>query len=175
VDIGAGDGYHLSNTAYFRQLNWAGLAIDADNKGSEWVLKAFITKENIAELLKWYILHGFDLLSIDIDGNDYWVLDEILTHVKPKVICFEINSEIPLGKGLVMPYDPNHKWDGTNAFGMSYTAGFLLCAKHRYQIYDIVNSTNIIAVRSDIPILRNNYEYHQTKSHPHKEIDWIKI
>lgn len=166
VDIGAGDGQYLSNTNYFYQKGWTGMNIDADSKGSEFVLQKFITSENVMDAIAYWANVGFDLLSIDIDGNDYWILDEILSHVKPPVIIFEVNSQLPVDKSWVMPYDPDHRWDGSWFYGMSYLAGEKLCNKHGYKIYSVVNRTNIIAVRHDQKVEPLPYTFGETWSHP---------
>lgn len=67
---------------------------------------------------------SFDLLSIDIDFNDYWVWKSIVDY-SPRVVVIEFNSSIPPNESKVVPYDPNAQWDGTNFFGAS-----LLALKH---------------------------------------------
>jgi hypothetical protein len=37
----------------------------------------------------------FAFLNLDLDGYDYFVLEQILTHYRPKLICKEINEKIP--------------------------------------------------------------------------------
>ena len=32
------------------------------------------------------------VLSVDIDGNDYWILKKLLIHFKPEIICVEYNA-----------------------------------------------------------------------------------
>lgn len=175
VDLGAGDGYHLSNTQMFKTLGWDGLQIDIDNKGNKEVNRHLITKENILSLLtKTYdVPIFFDLLSIDLDGNDFHILNEILMLLAPSVIVLEVNSQLGLDKSITMPYNPNHMWDGTNAYGMSYKAAFKLLKEHHYIIYDIVNNTNIIATRKKVTPLP--YKYGPTWSHPEKEITWQEV
>jgi len=128
IDLGAGDSIWFSNTNLFRHLGWEGYAIDADNKGSRNVTQEVITKDNILDILDLPFQYQLDLLSIDIDGNDYWILDTVLDSYtqlyKPRVIIFEVNSQLPLNEPLVRPYT-DELWDGSNLFGMSYAAFFL--------------------------------------------------
>jgi len=147
IDIGAGDGYKLSNTAYFRQSGWVGSEYDADPRGSKFVKEMKVTVENVNT-----ICNHCNLLSIDIDGNDYWVLREVLKNIHPDVIIFEVNSQLPLHKQIAMPYNADHEWDGTNYFGMSYLAGFKICEDFSYQVYCIVNRSNIIAISKSYDI-----------------------
>ena len=81
-----------------------------------------VTAENIQNLFKKYnVPKNFDLLSIDIDFNDYWVWNAIVDY-SPRVVVIEYNSSIPPNESRVVPYDPDAKWDGTNYFGASLLA-----------------------------------------------------
>ena len=54
-----------------------------------------IYAENINDLFKKYhVPHHFDLLSIDIDFNDYWVCKALDTSFRPSVIVAEINASL---------------------------------------------------------------------------------
>jgi hypothetical protein len=53
---------------------------------------------------------SIDLLSIDVDGNDYH-LWEALTCVEPRVVVVEYNLGAPAPVRWVMPYDPTLRWD----------------------------------------------------------------
>ena len=172
IELGAGNGYDLSNCYLFRQLGWKGISIDIDRKGNEQIIEAEIRLDNIESLLQ-HTNKGTDLLSIDIDGNDYWILDKILTFQQPRVIIFEINSQLPLDEAIVRPY-VDQLWDGSNWFGMSYAAGQHICKQHGYTIYDVVHNTNIIAVRNDIKIKPKPYTIENTWSHPDaSDFEWI--
>jgi len=81
-----------------------------------------VTAENIQQLLKKYNTpQNFDLLSIDIDFNDYWVWKSISDY-SPRVVVIEFNSSIPPTESKVVRYDQNTHWDGTNYFGASLLA-----------------------------------------------------
>lgn len=177
VDLGAGDGYHLSNTRMLKDLGWSGLMVDADPQGCADVICDFITKENILNILCGVCgketPYDFDLLSIDLDGNDYHIIKKILELFNPRVIILEVNSQLPLDKSIVMPYNAAHKWDGTNAYGMSYKAAFKLLRENAYDIYDVVNNTNVIATKMMTPT--GDIIYEPTWSHPEKEIVWQEV
>src|SRR5688572_27173062 len=69
VEIGAGDGQEC-NTRYLKTLGWSGLQIDAEPAPG--IFAHFITAENVEAILQEHQApHEFDLLSIDVDGNDY--------------------------------------------------------------------------------------------------------
>ena len=81
-----------------------------------------VTAENIQTLFKKYnVPKNFDLLSIDIDYNDYWVWKSI-TDYFPNIVVIEFNSSIPPTESRVVPYDSDAIWDGTNYFGASLLA-----------------------------------------------------
>lgn len=162
LEIGAGDGYHLSNTRYFIDKGCGVKMINLDNRGNSEVKQLFITDKNIEDI----IWHDYNLVSIDVDGNDYWLLDSILKFTQPDVICFEVNSQLPLDECITMPYNESHTWDGSWFYGMSYLAGCKLCKTHGYTIYTVVNNTNIIAVRNIHKITPELYSFGLTKSHP---------
>ena len=81
-----------------------------------------ITAENINTVFEQAGMSGdIDLLSIDIDYNDYWVW-KALTTVKPRVVVIEYNATLRPPMSLVVPYDPARVWDGSNYFGASLEA-----------------------------------------------------
>lgn len=175
VDIGAGDGYHLSNTRYFLNAGWKGVMIDADNKGNMEVHQAFVNLDNVLSLLRG-VPEEFDLLSIDIDGNDFWILQKIITSAfKPKVIICEVNSQLPLYKSIAMSYDENYCWDGSHCYGMSYLAACKLLHENGYTIYDVVHNTNIIAVQQEYRFSPKLYSFGLTFSHPEINTNFITI
>lgn len=120
IEFGVED-YRESNTRFLlMNNNWKGLVIDgsAENvkriKASSWywrydltALCAFITQENINELFRQNGFHGdIGILSIDIDGNDYWVW-EAVEAVTPRVVICEYNSVFGAEKKVTIPYDEN--------------------------------------------------------------------
>jgi hypothetical protein len=72
------------------------------------VLKeAWITAENVNELLIAAGCSGeVDLLSLDLDGNDYWILNAI-DAIQPRLLVLETHNIIPSDKSLTIEYDPN--------------------------------------------------------------------
>ena len=63
-------------------------------------------------------IREIDLLSLDIDGNDFHILQAIEA-VKPRVIVLEYNAKFPPPIDWVMRYNPHHKTDKTSYFGAS--------------------------------------------------------
>lgn len=111
------------NSVYLKKKGWKCLWMDANGDG-EIVKREWITAENINELFEKYnVPYEFDLLSIDVDFNDYWIWKAIDKRYRPKVVVIEYNSSIPQTESKVVKYDPNGRWDGkTNYFGASLLA-----------------------------------------------------
>ena len=168
VEFGV-ENYLESNTRFLLvNNNWSGLVIDGDPENISYIkssliywrhdLKAecaFITKDNINELL---ISNGLKndigLLSIDIDGNDYWVWDAIDV-ISPRIVVCEYNSLWGDTLSVTTPYQPSFsrtKEHYSNLyFGASITA---LTDLAKSKGYSLVGSNtagnNIFFVRNDL-------------------------
>ncbi len=120
VEFGVDDAAEC-NTACLLQQGWTGLMMDGEGISRNplaSVEREHITAENINELLaKYHVPRDFDLLSIDIDGNDYWVWKAI-AH-RPRVLVIEYNASVPPELRRVIPYDPHFRWSGSDYFGAS--------------------------------------------------------
>ena len=110
-----------------------------------------ITAENIENLFQKYQVPGnFDLLSIDIDYNDFWVWKAI-TKFHPRVLVIEFNSSIPPNESRVVPYDADTQWDGTNYFGASLLALKNLSLEKNYTLLGCdSNGVNAFFCQSDL-------------------------
>ena len=115
------ENYSEANTKFLLlNKNWSGFILDSSNenvkniqenevywKYSLHVKCEFITKENVNSVLR---LSNFDknlgLLSIDIDGNDYWIWEEI-KDFDPSIVVIEYNSRFGKEKSYVVPYEKN--------------------------------------------------------------------
>ncbi|GAB5511094.1 MAG: hypothetical protein Rhims3KO_24950 [Hyphomicrobiales bacterium] len=110
VEFGAWDGVHLSNTFnLIKNKEYNAVLIEADKKKFQ-DLKKNVSEYNVTAINQFVRFEGretldsilsgtsipnnFDFLSIDIDGNDYWIF-ESLKSFRPKVICIEYNPSIP--------------------------------------------------------------------------------
>jgi len=149
-----------SNTAYMRRYGFNGLLMDGSatpygkhDEVKQYPVKIeFVTAENIIDLLiKYNVPKVFDFLSVDIDGNDYWVLKTVLLKYRPQVICVESNYSIPSDKNIVQRYKPDHVWDGTCRFGASYQALRDLGVKNGYSLVAICGCDMIFIRNESIP------------------------
>jgi hypothetical protein len=128
IEIGADDGLNSNCANLILNFNWTGLFIDANQRsisrgqrfysrypnpfGDKPVFHAGkVSRENINSILQSAGFSGeVDFLSIDIDGNDYWIWDA-LTAANPRVVMIE--THIIYGdKDLVVPYDPDYIFPG---------------------------------------------------------------
>ncbi len=113
--------YTESNTRFLLMNdNWSGLVIDGSasninyikNDAISWrygldAVHAWIDKDNISALLSANGICGdIGILSIDIDGNDYWVWEQI-DGVTPIIVIVEYNSVFGRDFAMTVPYDPS--------------------------------------------------------------------
>lgn len=179
VDLGAGDGKYLSNTKMLKdEFEWKGLMVDADNKGNDEVFKSFITAENIIDIFKEHkVPKEFDFLSIDLDGNDYYVLSKILDNYRPRLIVAEFNGTIPVGEKKVMKYNPEHVWDNDDYYGASFESLKELGAINGYNTIFSIADTNIYMVSKDLlqdPDKDWQVSYVAQQYHPHNPNgEWV--
>src|SRR5687768_15772046 len=82
VDIGGGDGFYLSNSRHLHNLGWDAIILDLEQGVN-------VTLDNAISLMP---NNGINVISIDIDGNDYWILDELLKVREPDVVVAEFNA-----------------------------------------------------------------------------------
>ena len=160
--------YSEANTRFLlANDNWAGLVIDGSPRNIARVTSdplywrhnlkavcAFVTRENINDLLLKQGLNGeIGRLSVDIDGNDYWVWDAITT-VNPVIVVVEYNWRFGEKRSVTVPYQADFVRDRAH-FSMVYYGASLaaLTALGRRKGYDLVgcNSTgnNAFFVRAD--------------------------
>jgi len=175
VEFGV-DNYRESNTRFLLlNNNWRGLVLDRDENAINYIKnddiywrhtltarQAFITRENINELLQEAGFAGeIGLLSIDIDGNDYWVWESI-TAVDPVIVIVEYNSVFGPNLAVTIPYDPRfnrHQAHYSGLFwGASLTALKLLADRKGYSLVGCNSAgSNTYFVRNDkvadLPVL----------------------
>ena len=146
VEFGGGDGFSLSNTRYLIEQGWKGHLWDKTPRGAD-VLAADITAESVNEVFRQFgVPEEFDFLSLDIDGNDYWVW-KALKH-RPRVVVIEINGAFDDHR--VMLYNPSHSHDLTNYYGASLPAMRSLGVTKGYSLVYQAHSLNAFFIRSDI-------------------------
>lgn len=151
VDIGAGDGFQLSNVRNLINQGWTGLMVDANNKGNKEVKQHLVNADNICDILKLYkVPKIFDFLSLDIDGNDLYVLKSILSNYKPRVFIVEFNGTLPVEACISIKYNENHKWNNDNYYGASFKAFNKIARMNDYVLIYQLYSTNLFFIKADL-------------------------
>lgn len=171
--IGAGERFFVEfgiesgregNCVYLADVSgWRGLFIEPDadlfaelerkyrtDPGVQTVT-ARVTPSNVEELFSRAAVPAEpDVLSIDIDGQDYWVW-EALSAYKPRVVVVEYNSALDPGRRLVEPPGGGHGWDGTAYTGASLDALCSLATAKGYRlVHTELAALNAFFVRADL-------------------------
>jgi hypothetical protein len=165
VEFGVETGVEC-NTAKLLVEGWRGLWLEANAQSCKGIAAIFgdflkdqrlllrqstVTAENINGLIESAGLKGdIDLLSIDIDFNDYWVWKAIGV-VNPRVVVIEYNAGLRPPMSVTVPYDPNRSSDGTNFFGASLEALVRLGREKGYRIVGCnISGSNAFFVREEL-------------------------
>ncbi len=172
VEFGVESGRECNCASLAINFGWSGLLMDGD-EGNARSGRAFyramipdrpeavtfnarwITRENINDLLKDAGYTGeIDLLSIDIDGNDYWVWEAIEV-VTPRVVVIEYNALFGPSRAVTLPYDPAFNRFTRHPRGLIYGASLAALAKlGRRKGYGLVGcesrGVNAFFVRDDV-------------------------
>jgi len=165
VELGVGAGLE-NNTLALLLGGWRGLWIDANEEDTEKactrlsryiddgrlrVEHHFVTRDNVDGLLASAAPNKEpDLLSIDIDGNDYWVWQAV-SSIRPRVVIIEYNATWFPPLAMTIAYDESFRWDGTNYFGASLKALEILGRQKGYHLVGCdFSGTNAFFVRQDL-------------------------
>ena len=165
VEFGVGNGLE-NNSAYLLVKGWQGYWIEGSERFCQSIRQSFedlianqqltlkntfITGENIEDLFrKGNVPTELDLLSIDIDGNDYWVWQAI-TNYRPRVVILEYNAIYPPESSWVMQYNPSHQWKYNSHMGSSLKALEKLGHQKGYKLVACsFSGVNAFFVREDL-------------------------
>jgi hypothetical protein len=168
VEFGV-ENYSEANTRFLLiNDNWTGLVIDGSSSNIESIKQddiywrhnlkaehAFITRENINELIRSNGISGeIGLLSIDIDGNDYWVW-EAIDVVTPSIVVTEYNSGFGPKRAVTIPYDPEFNRTVAHYSNLYWGASLAaLCSLGKRKGYSFVGcnaaGNNAFFVRNEV-------------------------
>lgn len=143
--------------------DWEGLLIDGASYNV--TIADIILPKRITAKHQWITLESLDIvhryvgdtglgiLSVDVDGNDYWFLQDLIG-LKPSIIIAEYNSSFGL-RPLTVPYDPEFdrttKHESRLYYGASLSALTHLAEANGYRLLDVTQSgINAFFVRSDL-------------------------
>lgn len=157
IEFGAWDGFHLSNTAkLFSQEQWHAILIESDSIKYRELVKSTekfnctcicqavgVASQSIESILKNNRISysQIDLLSIDIDGNDYHIF-ESLNQLKPRVVVCEYNPTLPVHLDIFADYG------SANNLGCSVGALVRLAETKKYTLVALTD-TNAFFVRNN--------------------------
>jgi hypothetical protein len=154
-----------NNTLKLLLEGWSGLWIEGNNdyvtairtkfsnvlqSGKLRLEKAFVDRENLNELICPYYKNEIDLISIDIDGNDIYILEN-LEVVNPRVIVIEYNGKFPPPMSVAQKYNAGHRWRGTDYGGASLSAITKVANRKGYSLVGCtLAGVNAFLVRNDL-------------------------
>jgi len=168
VEIGIENGRECNTANLIMHNDWNGLMIEGNKKcvkealiyynlflNKIKIVNEFITAENINSIIKSSGISGdIDLLSIDIDGNDYWIWKAVGI-INPRVVVIEYNTFIGSETSTVIEYEQDFIRETTGDMRMYYGASLKafkeLGMKKGYKLIGCDSfGCNAIFIRKDI-------------------------
>jgi hypothetical protein len=174
LELCAGNGFECNAANLIINHHWWGLLFDgdedqieagkkyyADNRDTAWtqpnLAHAWVTAENVNNLIRGWGFDGeIDLLSLDMDGIDYWIWKAI-DCVRPRVVVLEFNWVWGTERSVSIPYIPDFAWDEKNEkgaiayFGASLPAFVKLGREKGYRLVGCENwGFNAFFIRDDV-------------------------
>jgi len=167
VEIGLG--YYEFNSLNLIKNNWSGLLIEQNfneclvlrkllnfyyPESKVKIINKSINKENINSVIFENLeSNNIDFFSIDIDGNDYWVLKNLnLNNIS--CVCLEYNHWLGPNEKKTIPYNENHNFKDNGYFGASLLALNELMNKKDFKLISIESSgTNAFFVKNEFSYL----------------------
>jgi len=170
VEIGVENGTECNTTNLLKNFNWKGIQIEGSKKlyndakiqlkkilekkkNNLKLLNIFVTKKNINQILKKNCGKEIDLLSVDVDGNDFWIWKAI-NCVKPRLVIIEYNSFFGSNISATIKYNSKFIWNHRNNksyYGASLKALEKLGKQKKYILVGVdKNGVNAFFVRNDL-------------------------
>lgn len=163
VDIGCG--YNGGNSGVLaRELGWSGLMVDAEEDRVDHmrtrfppqrvrVAQAWVIRDRFNDFLAEHGMTGeVDLMSIDIDGNDFWLWEELQV-CQPRLVIIEYNANFGGERAVVVPYaeDFDRKAVHATYFGASLGALAQLAKRKGYRLIGVEpQGINAFFLRDDV-------------------------
>lgn len=168
IEFGVSDFFESNCRFLMMNNNWSGFVIDGSEKNIRslknsylyWMydlkaISAFINKSNINDLLKESeFAEDLGLLSIDIDGVDYWIF-EAIEHFNARILILEYNSIFGKDRAITVPYDDGffrtNKHYSNLYFGASLPALIHLASQKGYSFVGTCSAgVNAFFIRTDL-------------------------
>jgi hypothetical protein len=181
VEFGAWDGIYLSNTCcLWKEKNWRAILIEGDKERYDILVKNTKEYSNVIAVNKYISFDGensldrilstlnlpreIDILSIDIDGDDYYIYENLIDFI-PRVIVIEYNRTIP-------PHIDVVQERGNGCFGASALAILKLAHFKGYKIAHLTESNMIFVINSEYSKL-NIPEPDIDRIFPYKSLSYL--
>jgi hypothetical protein len=163
-EFGAWDGKHLSNVFHLIEKGWKGVLIEGDSKKFAKYTEELQRNYNVECISKYVgynewnpqnkldnllknsqLSFDFDILSIDVDGPDYFILRDMDVY-KPKIIILEYNS-FDIGKEYII-YKKGHVHKQSKFGNSNYSAMVDMAIQKGY--IPVANTSNLFCLRKDL-------------------------
>ena len=146
VEFGVGNGRQCNTANLSLNFGWHGLLMEIDSQnvsaaqqyyqqqlGEQQnrvkIVQTAVTAQNINSLLVQNNMRGeIDLLSIDIDGNDYWVWQAIDV-IQPRIVVIEYNATFGMEQAISVLYDPHFDFHAKHPSGFYHGASIKAMTK----------------------------------------------
>ncbi len=162
VEVGVGSGEECNTALLARSYGWSGVMIEENDLRYERLTERYdgmpvrtvhqkITRANVAAIFRdSEVPNEFDVLSIDIDGNDYWIW-EALSGYRPRIVIIEYNAAIRPPRQWIMPYDSPDASLANMFFGASLQSYAILGGRLGYALLGTDNrGVNAFFIRRDL-------------------------
>ncbi len=163
--VEVGFSYYEFNSLNLIKKGWEGKLIDIDEiecltlhsllsfffpNSKTKIINKKVLKDNINDLVYSELNNStIDFFSLDIDGNDYWVLKELNLN-KINVICCEYNNYMGNNVKKTIPYNPDHKFENNGCNGASLGAMADLLENKGFSLIAVESSgTNAFFVKNE--------------------------
>jgi len=163
VEFGTGPGVETNCAFLADVLGWSGLFMEAGGTEYEGLERKYrsnpsvatrrtmVGPDNVERLLdEQGVPAEFDVLSVDVDGGDYWIWEALERH-RPRIVVIEYNAALGPDRRLVQPRDTGG-WRETDYFGASIEALVALGRRKGYRlVHTELTGNNAFFVRDDLP------------------------
>lgn len=165
VEFGVENGSQCNTLFLAHTMGWGGVYFEPDPVGFEQLERRYrsnrevgtyptaITASNVEQCFREAgVPEEPDLLSIDVDGNDYWIWNAI-NEFRPRVVIIEYNGVLDLDSVIIARESDHYDWDATADFGSSLRAMEELAEAKGYQlVHTESQGVNAFFVRRDLAV-----------------------
>lgn len=168
IEIGASDGLENNTTWIAMTRRFSGIWVEGDAEASDWCryvftslnygvesIRMFVTRDNVSELKKMALHTDPDVFSIDVDGNDYYLAEAVLSSgFRPKIFIVEYNSAFGPEISVTIPYKEDFRvgqgFRENLYYGCSVGAWRKLFSRHGYTFVTVdLNGVNAVFINPE--------------------------